>query len=324
MWNAGGHHDQGAFAGVVLVLANLDAETAPQQVVELVEVVGMPLDRWAVRRLVADAYLRARGRRRQPLQSHLKRGRLLRGHDVALRVEPAGWSRASAPLLPHLPHSVCCCRQCRRAGVPWSALMLLYSCGFFGLLFSFVLFLSGTWHLSLVQAGAALLPMVGIAFLLTTRVGHLANRVGFRTPLMAGPLCMAAGLMLSAALDAGAHFSTRWLWLAGLVGLGIGLCYPLLGAAAVDGLGPGDLAAATAVNQCARQIGAALGVAAVVPALGTRLPTPAARFHEAWMLCGVFCLAAAGAGLALRPQTSMRDGTLPPASPARQPEAVAE
>ncbi len=205
-----------------------------------------------------------------------------------------------------------------------NALMLLYSCGFFGLLFSFVLFLSGTWHLSLVQAGAALLPMVGIAFLLTTRVGHLANRVGFRTPLIAGPLCMAAGLMLSAALDAGAHFSARWLWLAGLVGLGIGLCYPLLGAAAVDGLGHGDLAAATAVNQCARQIGAALGVAAVVSVLGTRLPTPTARFHEAWMLCGVFCLAAAGAGLALRPRTSTRDGTLPPASPARQPEAVAE
>ena len=138
------------------------------------------------------------------------------------------------------------------------------------------------------------------------------------------PLCMAAGLMLSAALDAGAHFSARWLWLAGLVGLGIGLCYPLLGAAAVDGLGHGDLAAATAVNQCARQIGAALGVAAVVSVLGTRLPTPTARFHEAWMLCGVFCLAAAGAGLALRPRTSTRDGTLPPASPARQPEAVAE
>jgi len=126
-----------------------------------------------------------------------------------------------------------------------------------------------------------------------------------------------------AALANGAHFSARWIWLAGLVGLGIGLCYPLLGAAAVDGLRHGDLAAATAVNQCGRQIGAALGVAARVSVLGTRLPTPTARFHEGWLLCGVFCLAAA-AGLALRPRTSRTAGTVPPASPARQPEAVAE
>lgn len=182
---------------------------------------------------------------------------------------------------------------------------MLYACGFFGMLFTFVLFLVGPWQLSLVQTGLALLPMGGVVVAMTTRVGDLAGLAGFRVPLVAGSGCMAAGLLLSAWIDDGTQFSWTWLALAALIGFGIALCYPLLGAAAVAGLHHADLAAASAVNQCARQIGAALGVAVVVAVLGPADPASIGRFHATWVVCAGFCaLAAVAASLMPRTSTS--------------------
>ena len=76
---------------------------------------------------------------------------------------------------------------------------MLYSAGFFGLLLTFVQFLIGPWHLSVVMAGMALLPIGLVVVAMTTHVGHLATSVGFRIPLIAGSEIMAVGLVLSAA-----------------------------------------------------------------------------------------------------------------------------
>lgn len=174
----------------------------------------------------------------------------------------------------------------------------LYACAFFGMLFTFVLFLVGAWHLSLVQTGLAILPMGAVVVGMTTRVGDLAGAVGFRAPLVVGSGCMALGLLLSAWFYDGDRFSWTWIVVAIVTGFGIALCYPLLGAAAVAGLPSSDLAAATAVNQCARQIGAALGVAAAVAVLGPASPASIGRFHAAWLVCAGFCaLAAVAASL---------------------------
>lgn len=197
-----------------------------------------------------------------------------------------------------------------------SVITVLYSCGFFGLLFSFVLFLVSAWHLSLLGVGLALLPMTGVVVVLTAGVGHIADRVGFRPPLAIGSCCMAAGLLLSAAVDRGHSFSPVWVPLVVLIGLGIGLCYPLLSAAAVSGLPAGELAAATAVNQCARQLGAALGVAATVCTLGPRTPTPLGRFHDAWILCALFCALAAATAAALAGGQRSHLAAVPGRSPA--------
>jgi NTE family protein len=184
---------------------------------------------------------------------------------------------------------------------------VLYACGFFGMLLSFVLFLAGPWHLSVVQIGLALLPMGGVVVPMTTRVGDLAGAIGFRTPLVLGSGAMAAGLVLSAIIDGGHQFSWTWLPLVALIGVGIGLCYPLLGAAAVADLHHAELAAATAVNQCARQIGAALGIAVAVAVLGPANPASIARFHAAWLVCAGFCgLAAVAASLMPRTSSAQR------------------
>jgi EmrB/QacA subfamily drug resistance transporter len=185
----------------------------------------------------------------------------------------------------------------RRVAVA-AATTFLYAAGFFSLLLTFMLFFVARWDLTLVQAGAAVLPMGVVVVALTTSVGRLADVVGYRLPLVAGAGFMALGLALSARWVGGSDFEMRWIPLAVFIGVGIGLCYPLLAAAAVHGLPAAHLAAATAINQCARQVGAALGVAGAVGVLGPSTSPSLGRFHAAWLVAAGFCaVAAATAGL---------------------------
>jgi NTE family protein len=176
-----------------------------------------------------------------------------------------------------------------------AAVAACYAAGFFGFLLTFILFFVGHWHLSLVDAGAAVLPAGVVVIALTTHVGRLADRVGHRLPLIVGAALMALALLLSVATLGGQRFEARWLGIGLLMGLGIGLVYPVLAGAAVHGLDAAHLAAATAINQCARQLGAAVGVAAAVGILGSAPIPSLSRFHAAWVLAALFCAAAAAA-----------------------------
>jgi EmrB/QacA subfamily drug resistance transporter len=197
-------------------------------------------------------------------------------------------------------------RRCRRVPSPLLDVQLLlrrqtalasittalYSCAFFGVLLSFVLFLVGQWRFSLLGAGSAILPMGLIVATMTLRVGQLADRVGFRLPLTVGSTLMAAGLLIAAG-GARPSYSPIWLLVVVTTGVGIGLCYPLLIAAAVAGLPQSELSAATAVSQCARQLGAALGIAVTVAVLGPADLPSVGNFQAAWLVGAGFCALAA-------------------------------
>ena len=180
-----------------------------------------------------------------------------------------------------------------------AAMTFLYAASLFAVLLSFLLFFVDRWSLDLVQAGAAVVPMGLVVVLLTTRVGRLADLVGYRTPLTAGASLMAVGLVVSGATLAGDHFDVWWLPLAVLIGVGVGLCYPLLAAAAVHGLASADLAAASGLNQSARQLGAALGVATAVGVLGSSATPSLGRYHAVWLVAAAFSAVAAAVALLL-------------------------
>jgi EmrB/QacA subfamily drug resistance transporter len=181
---------------------------------------------------------------------------------------------------------------------------VLYAAAFFGTLFTFMLFLTGPWHMSLIAAGLALTPMPMSALALTTCVGAISDRTGFRLPMSMGTAFMTIGLVVSAVVDRGTSFAMSWLPIVAFLGFGVGLCFPLLSAAAVAAQPPTRLAAATAVNQCGRQIGAALGVAGSVAALGTRANVAIGGFHTAWLLCAACTAVAAIAALGITGRAS--------------------
>ena len=191
-----------------------------------------------------------------------------------------------------------------------------YAAGFFGFLLTFMLFAVEQWHLDLVEAGAALLPTGLVVVALTTQVGRVVEHLGHRLLLVLGSGLMAASLLVCAATLGGEHVQARWFLIGPVLGAGIGLCFPVLAGAAVDGLAAADLAAATAINQCARQFGAAVGVAAAVGVLGPRPMPNGAHFHSVWTVAALFCLAAGAAATLIPRRAAPRTASrTPPTRP---------
>ncbi|HUF98132.1 MAG TPA: MFS transporter, partial [Ilumatobacter sp.] len=170
---------------------------------------------------------------------------------------------------------------------------LVYALAFFPMLLGNILFLTGVWDYSIMRAGLAVTPGPLVVACIAGPAGKLASRVGFRWILLAGASFMAAGLASFVwRVDSSPDYLTEWLPGTLLVGLGIGLSFPVLGAAAVSSLPPHRYAVGSAVNQTARQVGGALGIAVLVVIVGSEsaTDTPVTQFHHLWLWCSLAAL----------------------------------
>jgi EmrB/QacA subfamily drug resistance transporter len=180
---------------------------------------------------------------------------------------------------------------------------LLFAAAFFSLILGNVLFLTGVWGYTILQAGAATLPGPTASTLVAAPAGRLADRFGHRAVIVPGTVVFAAGVMILR--SAGAEPDWLGLWLPGslLTGIGIGLAFPTLGSAAVRDVPVDRFATASAVNAAFRQVGAVLGTAILVAIVGEPA-TLAAALHVsdgAYLFSVLAALAAGAATLALRP-----------------------
>jgi len=179
-----------------------------------------------------------------------------------------------------------------------NAATLLYAMGFFAMLLGNILFLTSVWHYSILRAGLAVTPGPLVVAAVSGPAGRLATRVGFRRVLLVGTACFAGGLVWYAT-RIGVHpaYLKNWLPATLITGLGIGLTFPVLSAAAVSSLHQERFAVGSAVNQTARQVGGALGVALLVVILGTPHSALAALgdFRHLWWYAASM---AAASGLA--------------------------
>ncbi|WP_309056859.1 MFS transporter, partial [Streptomyces sp.] len=164
-----------------------------------------------------------------------------------------------------------------------------------------------TFHLqegrgwSPLAAGLATLPMAIGATLCAPWSGRLVGRLGPRPPLLlAGGFTAAGGLaMLPFGDDTplGAGGLTHLLLAQLLLGIGFGFANAPLTHTAVGGLPPSRAGVAGAITSTARQLGAAIGVAAAGALVTGVAPTGlAAAARPGWLLvtaCGLFLLTAA-------------------------------
>lgn len=178
----------------------------------------------------------------------------------------------------------------------------VFSVSFYGQVLVGILFLTSAWHYSLLAAALAITPTPVTAAVVGPLAGRIANRRGFRGLAIAGALAYAAGA-LWLRLFAGAQASYLLVWLpAGLLlGVGIGICFPILSAASVSAIPSARFAVGGAVNQTARQVGAVVGVALAVAVLGsatatTGLPAFGAWFAISALIAGASALVAAALG----------------------------
>jgi NTE family protein len=167
--------------------------------------------------------------------------------------------------------------------------------GFYGYTLCNVLFLTGVWHYSVLQAGLALMPGPVIAMAIAAAASRPIERFGHRAVIVPGAAIWASGTAFMVA-NAGtqADFLGTLLPVIVLSGIGAGLTFPAVSGAAVMAV-PGDrFALASALNAVSRQIGAALGVAALVAILGDpRGPGALDAFRHAWTFAGL-CLLTGG------------------------------
>jgi EmrB/QacA subfamily drug resistance transporter len=175
-----------------------------------------------------------------------------------------------------------------------NAATLLYAMGFFAMLLGNILFLTSVWHYSILKAGLAVTPGPLVVAAVSAPAGRLAARIGFRPVLLVGFSVFVGGLVLYA-LGVGLtpDYVSGWLPATLITGLGIGLTFPVLSAAAVSSLHPQRFAVGSAVNQTARQIGGAFGVAVLVVILGTPHSDAAAltTFRHLWLYAASMALA---------------------------------
>jgi len=166
-----------------------------------------------------------------------------------------------------------------------NAATFLYAMGFFAMLLGNILFLTSVWQYPILQAGLAVTPGPLVVALVSGPAGRASSRVGFRRVLLAGFTVFFCGLVWFATRVGLQHaYLTTWLPGTLIIGLGIGMTLPVLGAAAVSSLDQNRFAVGSAVNQTARQIGGAFGVALLVVILGTphTLGAALANFHHLW------------------------------------------
>jgi MFS family permease len=171
--------------------------------------------------------------------------------------------------------------------------------GFFAMLLGNILFLTSVWHYSILRAGLSVTPGPLVVAVVSGPAGKLASRFGFRRILTVGFSVFALGLLWYVwRVHVNSEYSKEWLPGTLIVGLGIGLTFPVISAAAVSSLEPARYSVGSAVNQTARQIGGALGVAILVVILGTptSLSVALENFRHLWIfaaataaIAGVIC-----------------------------------
>lgn len=181
-----------------------------------------------------------------------------------------------------------------------NALTLITAAGFYGYTLANVLFLTGVWHYSELEAGLALTPGPLVTAAVAGPASRLVLRVGYRPVLVTGGVVWgAAVLWFVLRVGMSPAFVTEWLPGTVLLGIGSGMLLPNLTSAAVASVPGETFATATGINSVARQVGAALGVAVSVAIIGKPAAMQAAHvFKGAWTF-GSACLFAAGLGCLL-------------------------
>src|SRR5215203_2731621 len=181
-----------------------------------------------------------------------------------------------------------------------NSMTVLAAAGFYGYTLINVLFLTQVWQYSVLEAGLAITPGPVVAVAVAGPSSRLAERFGHRWVLVAGGLIWSAGLFwFIERVGLQPDYTGEWLPGMIILGIGAGILFPNLSGAAVASA-PGEaFATATGLNSVARQVGAALGVAAVVAILGTPNPldpsSVESAFDNAWSFSAV-CLMVAGVG----------------------------
>jgi MFS family permease len=163
---------------------------------------------------------------------------------------------------------------------------LIYGAVLFSWLLVGVLFLTQVWGYTPLETGLAMTPGAVSAALVALGCGPLVARHGPRPVVLAGlGTLAAAGVWVVLAVEDSPAFVALWLPAGTLVGVGMGAIATGMSSAAALSVAPAQFAAGVGLNQAARAVGGALGVAAMATILRGTDPAAAASYLGVYEMC---------------------------------------
>jgi DHA2 family methylenomycin A resistance protein-like MFS transporter len=185
-----------------------------------------------------------------------------------------------------------------------SALGLLLSFAFYGLIFTLSLYFQQVRHYSPLKTGLAFLPVTGLLTIMNVFSGRLAAERGMRFPIVVGFVIGGIGFFwLGLATTESAGYANILLPLLG-IGAGVPLILPPVTSVLLASVHRSQVGLASATLNAGRQIGAAAGVA-VLGSLLSAQHNFIGGFRVAMVVSGAACLI--GTLLAIRFIPSQQD-----------------
>jgi EmrB/QacA subfamily drug resistance transporter len=138
---------------------------------------------------------------------------------------------------------------------------LAFTVGMFGAVFLLSQYLQVVQGYSPLAAGVRTLPWTAAPMVVAPLAGMLASRTGVRPLLLGGLALQAAALVWFAGLTESASSYPAFVPALAMAGIGMGMVFPSVSNATLDGLPDGDFAIASSANSTIREFGVALGIA---------------------------------------------------------------
>jgi EmrB/QacA subfamily drug resistance transporter len=132
----------------------------------------------------------------------------------------------------------------------------------FSMLLYIVLYLQNVLGLSPLEAGVRLLPITAMAFVFSPLAARLSERVPLRALIGVGLGVAGVGLLVAGGLEADSEWTALLSGML-LMGAGIGLVNPTVSEAAIGVVPAAKAATGAAINNTFRQVGVAVGIAAL-------------------------------------------------------------
>ncbi len=202
--------------------------------------------------------------------------------------------RPDAPVPPMLPLDVFASRQFTAV----NAVTFLVYAALSGMIFLLVLELQVVSGYSPLAAGISLLPSTVLMLLLSSRAGALAQRLGPRWLMTAGPLVAACGLLLATRIGPHASYVADVLPVAVLFGLGLSATVAPLTATVLASADVRHAGVASGVNNAVARAAGLLAVAGLPLAVGLTGADyrSAAAFEAGFQPAMVICAGLLAAG----------------------------